>query len=169
MAFEAARSREPQRKREREKASTKATSPSTKRREHARGSKNKLLGATARQRTLFWIRGTVALSHGCCPATRSEIVLIGRQIRRPRGPKARRLLMETFEGQEGTRGGGTSEKDEERGGRTNERTSAVGENKRWSLWAKGPVVVFPSEVEEEDERDRWSTEERIKRGCRADS
>lgn len=57
----------------------------------------------------------------------------------------------------------------ERDGRTNERTYAVGESKRWSLWAKGPVVVFPSEVEEEDERDRWSTEERIKRGCRADS
>ena len=48
--------------------------------------------------------------------------------------------------------------------RTNERTNAMGENKRWSLWAKGPVVVFPSEVEEEDERDRWSTEERIKKG-----
>lgn len=30
------------------------------------------------------------------------------------------------------------------------------ENKRRSLWAKGPVVVFPSEVEEEDERGRFS-------------
>lgn len=138
--------------RERQQAPTKAASPSTKRTEHARDSKNKLLGATARQRALSWIRGMVTLS---C-ATRSEIVRIGRQIRRPRGPKARRLLMETFEGRrnerkrsEETRVG--AEVERERG---DERTRTVGENKRWSLWAKGPVVVFPSEVEEEDERNR---------------
>lgn len=64
--------------------------------------------------------------------------------------------METFEGRrnerkrrEETRVG--AEVERERG---DERTRTVGENKRWSLWAKGPVVVFPSEVEEEDERNR---------------
>lgn len=122
--------------RERQQAPTKAASPSTKRTEHARDSKNKLLGATAWQRALSWIRGMVALS---C-ATRSEIVRIGRQIRRPRGPKARRLLMETFEGRrderkrrEETRVGGKVERE-----RGDERTRVVGRIRGGRFGRKDP-------------------------------
>lgn len=106
-------------------------------------------------------------------ATRSEIVRIGRQIRRPRGPKARRLLMETFVGREENErshvGATQREKESGRSGRGRRGEEREREREGWAALGERTVVDFPSEVEEEDERNRFWLDRRgtNKKGMRS--